>query len=195
MVCPQIVPRWQKTIVVCPQIVPRLLDWSEDVFVALHFALLRQLEDRAAYDDDWPTVWMIEAASLNKILQKNDVVFLTTAAGTDDWLPDQQGEMLARSARKQKNGPALLPVAILPPWLTPRIARQRGRFTVHGTEKKSLEKYFLSAKNKIRRGHIARIVITNPAQVASELRLLGFAKHHLFPEAVNLAAYLKEIAD
>jgi hypothetical protein len=167
-------------------IATRLLDWTEDPLVALHFSMIGAL----APDDDPPVVWMMEAASLNAINFGDDQIYVPTGRGKGSitsWLPSQIEEV------EEPEGFAELPAAILPPWATPRILAQRGRFTVHGVDHAPIDTFFARAEDAERRGHIATITLARPREMAIELRRLGFAVHRLFPEPERLAEHLREL--
>jgi hypothetical protein len=103
------------------------------------------------------------------------------------WLPG-----VSTSARDEsRTSEPTRPAAILPPLTTERIHAQRGRFTVHGSERRPLEDYFASSGDRARRRHLRRFVVRDPDRVCRELTMLGFARHNLFPELAELAATLR----
>jgi hypothetical protein len=162
----------------------RLLDWTEDPIVALQFALM----SRRWVAPTPPVVWIMEAASLNAVNFGDDQVYVPIGrrkGSITSWLPSQIEESEEPSEHAQ------LPAAILPPWSTPRIVAQRGRFTVHGRKPISIERCFARAADPERRTHIASIRLIEPAAVHRDLERLGFASHRLFPEPEKLAEYLR----
>jgi hypothetical protein len=173
----------------------RLLDWTEDAMVALHFALTAELASTKLDASDPPCVWVIEAAAFNYIVHEEDMVFVIGGPQMAAWSPDGQDQLMALSEAKRKKANAYSPVAVLPPWSTQRIFRQRGRFTIHGVARRSIDDYFLESKLTPQSKFITRIKITDIERVTTELKLLGFAKHHLYPEAANLGEHLMRSAD
>ncbi len=66
----------------------RLLDWTDDPLVALHFAMINEAYDEA----DPPVVWIMEAASLNAVNFGDDIVYVPIGRGRGSltsWLPSQ----------------------------------------------------------------------------------------------------------
>ncbi len=73
------------------------------------------------------------------------------------------------------------PVAISPPFNSPRITVQRGAFTVHGSEKAALNAQYV--------GQLERVVIPK-ARILSmrrQLRSVGITEFTLFPELDGLS--------
>jgi hypothetical protein len=173
----------------------RLLDWTEDALTALHFAMTAEIDPTKLDSSDPPCVWVVEAAALNQILHEQDTIYVVGGAELDAWTPDGIEQIAAKSKKQQEEAPAFRPVAVLPPWTTSRIFRQRGRFTIHGAARLPIEDYFLGSDLKVYSSFISKISISDVEKVASELRLLGFAKHHLYPEAANLGEHLMRMAD
>ena len=103
------------------------------------------------------------------------------------WLPSQieereEEEVGPLAERRRQSSP---------PWATPRILAQRGRFTIHGTGRVPIEECFANAGDEERRGHLASITLTHPGSMAKELGRLGFAVHRLFPEPEKRAQHLR----
>jgi hypothetical protein len=104
-----------------------------------------------------------------------------------EWLPSHIEEC------DEVDDCAALPAAILPPWATPRILAQRGRFTVHESDRVPIDTCFARSTDVLRRNHIGCIELARPAQIADELKRLGFALDRLFREPEKLAEHLRAL--
>jgi hypothetical protein len=149
----------------------RLLDWSEGGAHALYFALRERRETEAA-------VWMLDPFWLNE-----------RVAGWAPYILDVTQRRAKGYLRPtfSADGLARPPIAIQPPFQSPRITAQRGMFTVHGSAAKGLEQYRFGQ-------HLIKVVIPRrcAARMMDELATLGITETVVFPE---LEALSREIVN
>ena len=87
--------------------------------------------------------------------------------------------------RNRVPGPPELPVATAPIWGHERALRQRGFFTIHGTDEGPLEKQ----ANEL----VAKIEITEFQEPLRELlQQAGFDHYSMFPDLEGLARTLRQ---
>lgn len=133
----------------------RLLDWTDGSLLGLYFALRSQDQNR-------PTdaaVWVLDPNWLNKVTTERifgaqdylEGVLLPEWKETDVWfpVPFEQAVLVDE------------PVAIDPPHVARRVAVQRSRFTIHGRDRRGLEKLArgattASSRSSSRRGQSGR---------------------------------------
>jgi hypothetical protein len=158
----------------------RLLDWSENLFVAAHFALDR-LPDHGHGDGACkPLIWCVDPIAWNRstpVLSEfgEAIQVLTTA---DDDLDPYRPET---TKRRRKS-----PIAMFGAHNSARIVAQRGTFMVWGNETQSLEEF----ANEQAATLWGLEINGNPAEVASSLRLIGFGETMVFPELPSLGTEL-----
>jgi hypothetical protein len=142
----------------------RLLDWTMGSLVGLYFALCHNtgMSDAA--------VWVLDPWALNKwARQKSDLVF-SSDTSANKFLPK-----LYSSQQPPKR-----PIAIVPPYNSPRITVQRGTFTIHGSNKEGIDRQY--------KKHLAKIVIPKESgiQIRRDLRYAGISEFTLFPDLDGL---------
>jgi FRG domain len=99
----------------------RLLDWTEVFAVALHFAVREPFETAA--------VWMLDPYVLNQIsCQQEEILDIQ-----DDFPHNYFDYFVSDNASTKQVFPADV-VAIFPRHTNARLAGQRGKFTLHGTQ-------------------------------------------------------------
>jgi hypothetical protein len=191
----------------------RLLDWTENVAMAVYFALSREMEaqDRTysrvqaerkkepeqpglVFDDDSPAVWMIDAGWVNRVtVGPDDDRPITPGGGfTEHWLQEhvERGEEKPFEYRG-KTYTNRRPLAILPVHRNPRITAQQGAFTVHGADPAPLERLLLEDAPTERM--IRKVVLDSSRKYTmwSELVTLGVHVLSVFPELASVAELLK----
>ncbi len=103
----------------------RLMDWTENLFVALYFALV----DEPGHVST-PRIWLLNPYRLNKISMSSDELYHPKYLAPDDY------DALINSYDEWGWD---LPVALYPEQSSPRQHAQQGWFTVHGNDERSLE--------------------------------------------------------
>lgn len=160
----------------------RLLDWSENAFVAAHFALEQASAHAWHVGDCVPAVWCIDPVGWNRstpVLSEygDDVYVLTTA---DD-------EVDAYRPETNKKRPST-PVALFGAHNSNRIVAQRGTFMVWGKETRRLEDFDLGDP-KLWRIRLAG----DRTGLHEDLQALGFSETMVFPELQSLAVELSRV--
>ncbi len=156
----------------------RLLDWTENLFVATHFALRSDIEGA---NDDHPVVWCIDPVQWNRatpVLSEYgaSVQVLTTS---DDDIEPYRPET---SKRRNKS-----PVAIFGTHNSQRIVAQRGTFMIWGEDPRALEDF----ADEMDTAKLWQIAIRGDRkQLARDLASLGFGETMVFPELASLALEL-----
>ncbi len=160
----------------------RLLDWTESHLVALYFSVLD-------YSDTCDgAVWIIDPWSLN------------IATYGQKAIPTSSNEKLVAEytlgdpnlVEREVSG--TLPVAIRPARNSERIISQKGTFTIHGKNTKSLDKIIeehnSNGKNKI---SLNKEIIdgTCKLKILKELYLAGISYSVLFPEIQGICNDIK----
>lgn len=160
----------------------RLLDWSENLFVAAHFALAEAL-DHSHDGACIPVVWCMDPVEWNRstpVLSEfgEGVQVLTTADDElDAYRPDT-------SKRRKKS-----PIAMFGAHNSGRIVAQRGTFIVWGNEVQPLEHF--AAEQTAR---LWRIELRGErAALSTSLQSIGFSETMVFPELPSLATELSRI--
>jgi hypothetical protein len=162
-------------------VMTRLLDWTENVFVALWFALEA---DCATHEDGAcsPTLWLLDPQELNRAalahMYEDDspVPVLTTA--DDDLQPYAPFIQLGRRPKP--------PVALFGTHNSVRIASQRGTFTIAGREVIAIEGF-------VERGEQQGPVLQSlgltggVADMRADLRAFGFTTSMIYPDLPGLA--------
>jgi hypothetical protein len=162
----------------------RLLDWTESALLAAHFALR----------EDEPIVWMLNPVELNRLSVTDPDATGTSAELPLPWHQSRSpnvvniGSINIRGAWERDQVGVRLPVAFVPTHVHPRIAAQRGRFTVWGRNKQSLQD--LAPESILRR------FVLDPTRKASfqrDLRMLGVQEASAFPDLDGLARELAQL--
>lgn len=157
----------------------RLLDWSENLFVASHFALDIAPQHRHA-GECVPVVWCFDPVAWNRAVPRfadlgESIQVMTTA---DDELDAYRPETTKRRSK--------WPVAMFGAHNSGRIVAQRGTFMVWGNEPLSLEELVATGGSTL-----WRIQINGEREsLAQQLRHLGFTETMVFPELPALSVEL-----
>lgn len=156
----------------------RLLDWSENLFVAAHFALAPLASP--AEGDDPPAVWCLNPVAWNRSVPQlrdygESIHVLTTS---DEEIDAYRPETSKRRLR--------FPLAMFGSHNSDRIVSQRGTFMVWGNDNAALEAFTLENPATVWKLRIRG----DRENLARELSVLGFGETMVFPELSSLAAEL-----
>jgi hypothetical protein len=148
----------------------RLLDWTESSLIALYFAI----RDNASNVD--AAVWVMNPWWLNRQTFGEYVLFAADDLRAKDHAPLKPTEKLRGK----------LPIAITPIRSSPRIAAQRGVFTIHGNDRDALDR--LSCIEETEGSCLQKLVIpkAHVATVRRELAISGISESLIFPELSGL---------
>lgn len=154
----------------------RLLDWSENLFVAAHFALEND-------DGDVPTMWCIDPIMWNRstpVLSEygEQIHVLTTS---DDESDPYRPEATRRRVKS--------PVALFGTHNSNRIVAQRGTFVVWGDDNQDLEQLAGDGPALLWRFNI----LGERKTLRRELNALGFVETMVYPELTSLASELARV--
>jgi hypothetical protein len=159
----------------------RLLDWTENAFLGLYFAL--SVAARKGFVND-AAVWLLDPAAWNTgVLPGMD----PPGSALDAENPDLNNYLPGREINSMANDV----VAMYARYNNPRITAQRGVFTVFGREKRPMEDVF--DRNGLGDDVLIKAVLPRAvlSMMNDDLRILGFRESMIYPDLAGLA---KEIA-
>ncbi|MGD0617750.1 MAG: FRG domain-containing protein [Bryobacteraceae bacterium] len=175
----------------------RLLDWSDGALMALHFALRNKKDDR--HD---ARVYVLESYRLSEQLkQLPDVKILQDAwkayvvkhpsweLSEDEWedayLPADDEDLAEINVPRP-------PLVLDFPLITRRIAAQRSRFIVFGTEPNWLSEEFEKPDSVIK---LITIAASSRPTIRQELRDCGVTESVIYPDLDGLGREMRQLWD
>lgn len=163
----------------------RLLDWSENLFVAAYFALCDRAQQNHQHAGDCvPVVWCVDPIHWNRSTPflsgfgKSIHVLTTASEEADNYSP--------RTVKKRVKQP----VALFGSHNSERIVAQRGTFMVWGNECSSLENFC----EHERVGDLWKFRLMGDVdEMFHSIQGLGFTETMIFPELSYLAEELARV--
>jgi FRG domain len=155
----------------------RLLDWSENAFVALYFAL--SLAADTGFETD-AAVWVLDPCAWN-------AATLPGMSAPGKALHAESTSLANYAPNRELTNMAAGSVAMYAPYNNPRITAQRGVFTVFGCRKSTMDETFETSnfdENVLTRLRIPKDVL---AELYGHLRTLGFRESMIYPDLAGLA--------
>lgn len=156
----------------------RLLDWTENLFVATFFAL----HNPVVHDHTRPckpAIWCMDPIKWNR-----SAPGLSEFGTTIRILATSDDEAESYGPDTKKPHRPKTPVAIYGSHNSKRIVAQQGNFTIWGSENKPMELFANSSEETL----LWRFVLTgDKTKMHNELRLLGFSETMMFPELTSVA--------
>lgn len=159
----------------------RLLDWTESYLVALYFSVLNYSNPVDS------VVWVLHPWSLNVVSIKQKTIPISSH-------PELFKYTLGDPHTVNRKIEGILPVAIRPTRNSARIVAQKGTFTIHGNNIKSLNK-IIEEQNKVNNEQIFlySIVIDGKSKlkILKELFIAGISYSVIFPELQGICNDIK----
>lgn len=161
----------------------RLLDWTENPFIALFFALENARQERRGEERD-ATVWLLDPILLNTIAYSNRAnanrIYGAYADELGAYQPSQDSKKVSM----------LLPLAIHGVHNSQRIVAQRGSFTIFGRNTAALnESMKLSGSDGVIKQ--VRIAAGAKRQMFEDLFNMGIADSVVYPDLDGLGREIR----
>lgn len=148
----------------------RLLDWTENLGIAIAFVLFTDYEP-----NNDSTVYVLDPLQLNALSGIKEIKALPG---------DQNFDYQKIFFEKQPFAP-IYPIAVLPPLQSGRLFAQRGTFTIHGDNPSPLEK---QAEDAVR-----KVLLPREAKAGAWefLRHAALDEYQIYPDIVGMAIHIR----
>lgn len=163
----------------------RLLDWSENAFIALFFALSTVERDESGDPTGSACVWLLRPISWNKTVQAHITYSGEPFSVGDSRLTHGYVEIGDRTQLMDK------PIAVYGVHNSPRIVSQRGVFTMFGRSPLPLEDHF--SDGDFPENSLIKIEVRKSYQddMLKQLMSLGIMDSTVYPDLDGLAREIK----
>jgi hypothetical protein len=152
----------------------RLLDWSENLGIAVYFAV--KYNDRKAD----MAIYLLDPLGLNRYSQKDAIPII----------PDEpMGLDYVTQYLKKNPYPPQFPMAIRPNFSNDRMVAQRGLFTIHGDELTPIEQLCPRAITKVT---VSKDVID---EANDFLEIANINEYTVFPDINGVSDYIRRMLD
>ncbi len=165
----------------------RLLDWTENPFLALFFALTSAIQENRKYQDD-AALWVLNPSTWNqKVLQHigfdKDILSVDESV-LDPYKPNMDGEPNIALMPSE-------PVAIYGIHNRPRIIAQRGVFTIFGKNTNPMEDMYINLD--FPQGSLTKLILPKDKieSLLSSVISIGITDSVVFPDLEGLAREIK----
>lgn len=171
----------------------RLLDWTESYLVALYFAVLDAHENT----DTNAAVWMLDAWDFNEqFMKQRSIPSSSDERMVSEYVANETTGVIARNIIGEP------PVVLRANKATPRIAAQKGLFTIHGRNTEPLLQFVETTNNKgkpSKEGQLSQRIFCKKIivlgsyknQILKDLYCAGISHSVLFPEVEGICRELK----
>jgi hypothetical protein len=166
----------------------RLLDWSENLFIALYFALGEAPKDHKELHEGpcLPAVWLLDPKTWNRRAlahQEDEEIESAVLTINDEDLKFYAPDLLVDRFQKRYRNP----VALYGTHNSARIVAQRGAFTIAGNDWRPMED-FATRMNAPEKGGLVRFIVTGDVEgLKDNLRALGFSHSMVYPDLPGLS--------
>jgi len=175
----------------------RLLDWSDGALMALHFALRNKPDDSHAAHvyvlepyrlmdklKELPDVKLLKE-DWKKFVEKHPSYDLEEDAWEDAYLPASEEDLTEMNVPRP-------PLVLDFPLITRRIAAQRSRFIVFGTDPTWLSEEFKKDNSTIK---VIEVAAGSRSKLRQELRDCGITESVIYPDLDGLGREMKQLWD
>lgn len=174
-----ITERWEYLFLMQHYGVPtRLLDWTENPFVALYFSLLgvQSWNETTTMEEEECAVWVLDPGAWNRVALdhftfREGVLSFGDNSPADDYIPNPIDQLRNRD-----------PIAIYAAYNSNRIVAQRGVFIIFGLGRDPIEAIF--AREAFSDSVLTKIVVPGPVMQRTQRNLteMGFTPSVIFPD-------------
>jgi hypothetical protein len=173
----------------------RLLDWTENGFYALYFAV-----NGGAYDkDEQRVVWIMNPGAINCLtkgsLSYNPLMSHVPYVQARMKMPGYKDTKIFKEKEpafaELEDEKLKYPISFYPTSSgNIRIAAQKGCFTIHGTENQPIESFFVNHDDIHKYLVKIKILKGSVTSVREQLKIMGITTRSVYPDIFGLAAEL-----